>query len=138
MYIFSAKIHISSLFSIPCSISLWSLEIRDIPSNPLSLLIILSISLIDKSACFIIYGIIEASISPQRVPIITPALGVNPIEVSTHFKESTAVILAPLPIWQTITLASFLFKISLNLIATNLWLVPCAPYLLTLYFVYHS
>ena len=42
----------------------------------------------------------EASISPERVPIVTPANGVNPIEVSTDLPPSTAVIEAPLPKWQ--------------------------------------
>ena len=39
----------------------------------------------------------EASMSPERVPIVTPANGVNPIDVSTDLPPSTAVIEAPLP-----------------------------------------
>ena len=46
----------------------------------------------------------EASISPERVPIVTPANGVNPIEVSTDLPPSTAVIEAPLPKWQVMIL----------------------------------
>ena len=38
--------------------------------------------------------------SPERVPIVTPANGVKPIEVSTDFPPSTAVIDAPFPRWQ--------------------------------------
>ena len=40
---------------------------------------------------------IEGSISPERVPIIIPARGVNPIEVSTGFPWAIAEIEAPLP-----------------------------------------
>ena len=40
---------------------------------------------------------IDGSTSPQRVPIITPANGVNPIDVSIHFPFNTAEILAPFP-----------------------------------------
>ena len=41
---------------------------------------------------------IAGSISPVLVPIITPASGVNPIDVSTDFPPLTAVIEPPLPI----------------------------------------
>ena len=37
-----------------------------------------------------IFGTIVASISPERVPIIKPALGVSPIDVFTHLPFSTA------------------------------------------------
>ena len=46
----------------------------------------------------IIYGIIETSISPHLEPIISPALGVNPIEVSTHLPSLTADTDPPDPI----------------------------------------
>ena len=38
--------------------------------------------------------------SPQRVPIIRPARGVIPMEVSMHFPSFTALIEEPFPIWQ--------------------------------------
>ena len=38
--------------------------------------------------------------SPERVPIVTPANGVKPIDVSTDCPPSTAVIDAPFPRWQ--------------------------------------
>ena len=34
---------------------------------------------------------------PERVPIVTPAKGVNPIEVSIERPPSIAAILAPFP-----------------------------------------
>jgi hypothetical protein len=71
------------------------------------------------------------SISPQRVPIITPANGVNPIEVSITLPFLTADIEAPLPRWQTIILESFLPNNSLALLLTNLCDVPWNPYFLT-------
>ena len=37
------------------------------------------------------------SIFPERVPIVTPASGVKPIDVSIDFPPSIAAILAPLP-----------------------------------------
>ena len=39
------------------------------------------------------------SMSPARVPIIRPSLGVSPIEVSMLFPLRIAAIEAPLPIW---------------------------------------
>ena len=46
---------------------------------------------------FIKNGINDASISPVRVPIVIPAKGVKPIEVSIDLPYSTAVIEPPLP-----------------------------------------
>ena len=43
------------------------------------------------------YGINAGSMLPERVPIVTPASGVKPIEVSIDLPPSTAAILAPLP-----------------------------------------
>ena len=40
------------------------------------------------------YGV---SMSPARVPITNPELGVNPIEVSTHLPPLMAAMLAPFP-----------------------------------------
>lgn len=42
-------------------------------------------------------GISAGSMLPERVPIETPASGVNPMEVSIDFPPSIAAILAPLP-----------------------------------------
>ena len=66
------------------------------------------------------------SISPVRVPIMTPPSGVNPIDVSTETPLSTAVIEAPLPIWQVISLSSSIGrpKILAASLATYSWLVP--------------
>ena len=43
------------------------------------------------------YGINAGSRLPERVPIVTPASGVKPIEVSIDLPPSTVAILAPLP-----------------------------------------
>ena len=48
----------------------------------------------------------EGSITPQRVPIIRPARGVRPIEVSMHLPESMAVMEEPFPRWQVMTFIS--------------------------------
>ena len=75
-----------------------SLEIPDKPSKPDFLFKISTISLISViSNLPIKYCNNDASISPERVPIVTPANGVNPIDVSIDFPPSTAVIDAPLP-----------------------------------------
>ncbi len=78
--------------------------------------------------------------SPLRVPIIIPASGVNPIDVSTLIPPSTAHILAPLPRCKTIVFTSSkgLFNFLATSCETNLWLVPWKPYLRTPYFSYHS
>ena len=44
-----------------------------------------------------INSIIAGSISPERVPIISPSSGVSPILVSTDLPLSTADILEPFP-----------------------------------------
>ena len=54
-----------------------------------------------------IYVTTLGSMSPQRVPISTPANGVRPMLVSTHLPPSTAVMLLPLPKWQVTILISF-------------------------------
>ncbi len=41
--------------------------------------------------------------SPQRVPMTSPASGVSPIEVSTETPSAMAAIEQPLPRWQVIT-----------------------------------
>ena len=51
------------------------------------------------------------------MPIIIPAFGVNPIEVSTHLPFSIAVTLPPFPKWQTITLMFSLSPFGLAIIA---------------------
>ena len=40
---------------------------------------------------------IAGSRSPERVPMISPSSGVNPIDVSTDSPPLTAVTLAPFP-----------------------------------------
>jgi hypothetical protein len=42
---------------------------------------------------------------PQRVPMTRPSRGVKPIEVSTDRPPATAVMLAPLPRWQVMSLS---------------------------------
>ena len=64
--------------------------------------------------------------SPQRVSITMPANGVIPIDVSMHLPSLTAVIEAPLPMWQVI-IFDFSPTISAAFCATNLCDVPCAP-----------
>ena len=87
-----------SFVSFAAIISRISLEMPEIPNKPDCFWKIFNISLISViSNFFIKNGMIEASISPVRVPIVTPAKGVNPIEVSTALPPSTAVIDAPLP-----------------------------------------
>ncbi len=51
-------------------------------------------------------GSIDGSMSPQRVPIITPASGVKPIEVWTDSPPFIAQMLEPLPRWQVIIFKS--------------------------------
>ena len=41
---------------------------------------------------------------PERVPIMRPSSGVNPMVVSTLFPSRTAASEAPLPRWQIISL----------------------------------
>jgi len=43
------------------------------------------------------------SMEPERVPIMIPSSGVNPMLVSTLFPFATAVTEAPLPRWQTMS-----------------------------------
>lgn len=51
------------------------------------------------------WKIIAGSIEPDRVPIIGPSSGVNPIDVSRHFLPWIAARLTPLPRWQLMILA---------------------------------
>ena len=90
----------------PSSISRKSLDNLDNASTPDFLFKMLSISLADKPSFSIKKVTIAGSISPERVPMIRPASGVNPIEVSTDLPPSTAQTLAPFPKWQTITFVS--------------------------------
>ena len=74
-----------------------SLETPDRPSKPLflfnnsSLCEAVSFSVRSRKAST------PASTSPQRVPMIKPSAGVNPIEVSTERPWSTAQSDEPLP-----------------------------------------
>ena len=78
--------------------SLESLLTPLIPSKPLFLFKALSISLIFIPVFFITKGIKLASMSPLLEPIIIPAFGVNPIEVSIHLPFLTAAKDPPFPI----------------------------------------
>ena len=80
------------------------------------------------------YSTAPASMSPERVPMITPSRGVKPIVVSTHLPAFTADKLLPLPRWQTMIFALGLPRYFATSVETNLWLVPWKPYLRTLNF----
>ena len=74
-------------------------EISEIPAKPDFLLkISITSATSEIPVLAIMCGITDASNSPVRVPIMTPASGVKPIEVSTDLPPSTAVKLTPLPI----------------------------------------
>ena len=66
---------------------------------------------------------------PQRVPMTSPSKGVKPMVVSTEWPPRMAVMLAPLPKWQVISLRSAggFFRNSAPRAATKLWLVPWKP-----------
>ena len=69
------------------------------------------------------------SMSPLRVPIMTPASGVKPMDVLTDLPPSTAVMLAPLPRWQVMIFISLMSR-SISCaqrMDTYLWLVPWKP-----------
>ena len=84
-----------------------SLDTPEIPKRPDFLLRMLTISATSLMPSFCITKATkEASISPVRVPMVKPANGVKPIEVSTEIPPSTAVIEAPLPKWQVMILRS--------------------------------
>ena len=108
-----------------------SLEVPEIPNNPDSLFKTVKTSSAVLPVFSIINGIKAGSISPERVPIVTPANGVKPIDVSIDFPPSIAAIDAPLPIWQEIIRNSSIgfSKISAARRDTYLWLVPWKPYL---------
>ena len=77
------------------SISRASELMPETPSIPDCLFITVSISSGVNPSFFMTYVTIAGSISPQRVPIITPANGVKPMDVLIDFPPSTAVIDAP-------------------------------------------
>ena len=126
-------------FSFPSSIalviSLKSLETSDKPAIPDFLLSMFVISEMSFPSFFAITSIMPGSMSPERVPIITPARGVSPILVSTDLPFSTAQMLAPFPRWQTIVfnLSYGLSIISATRFDTKLCDVPWKPYLLILF-----
>ena len=74
-----------------------SLEIPLTPNIPDFLFMIVSISSGVYPYLFSKNGTIAGSISPQRVPIMIPPRGVNPIDVLYDLPFLTAVILAPFP-----------------------------------------
>ena len=78
--------------------------------------------------------------SPDRLPIIRPSKGLNPIEVSRLFPFLIAAILQPWPKWAVIKskFSKGFPRIFDASFATYLWLVPWNPYLLTLWDVYQS
>lgn len=55
---------------------------------------------------FAIYSTTPASMSPARVPIVSPASGVMPIDVSTQRPQSIAARDAPFPRWQETSFSS--------------------------------
>ena len=69
-----------------------------------------------------IYNNAPKSRSPVRVPMITPALGVKPMEVSTDLPLLMAVMDEPLPKWQVMIFFSSIFHPSIlhAFSATNL------------------
>ena len=77
---------------------------------------------------------------PALVPIIIPANGVNPIEVSIDFPPLTAAKEQPFPKWHVTIFKSLIsFPItSATLFETYLCDVPWNPYFLTPYFSYNS
>src|SRR5699024_223336 len=77
-------------------------EMPEIPSNPDFLFRTLIISSIDIPVLCIKCCNSDGSISPERVPIVIPDKGLNPIEVSNDLPFLTAVIEEPEPKWQII------------------------------------
>ena len=67
------------------------------------------------------------SMSPVRVPIISPSRGVRPMDVSIGWPFLTADTEAPLPRCRTICLRSSRPSIVEISWETNWWEVPCAP-----------
>ena len=61
---------------------------------------------ISRFSFFAMYSMIAGSISPERVPMISPSRGVRPMLVSTDLPFFTAERLAPLPRWQTMIFRS--------------------------------
>ena len=108
-----------------------SLDVPDNPNKPDSLFKISNTCSAVLPVFSIINGIKAGSILPERVPIVTPASGVKPIDVSIDLPPSIAAIDAPLPMWHEIIRKSSigLSNISAALCDTNLWLVPWKPYL---------
>ena len=53
-------------------------------------------------------SMMAGSRSPERVPMISPSSGVNPIDVSTDSPPLTAVTLAPFPKWHTMIFKSLI------------------------------
>ena len=51
------------------------------------------------------------SMEPERVPIMMPSSGVNPMLVSTLLPSATAVTDAPFPRWQTISRSEFGWRV---------------------------
>ena len=85
--------HIISLFNI----TKLETSANTISSN-MTLITLLFYIMSIMAVLLTIYSRILGSISPHLVPIIIPASGVNPIEVSITLPESIAVILPPFPI----------------------------------------
>ena len=69
----------------------------------------------------------QGSMSPERVPIGTPARGLRPMEVSMHLPSLIADREEPLPRWQFTILKFFLPTSSAVRLATYLWEVPWKP-----------
>ena len=78
-------------------ISLISPDTPDTPNKPDSLFNILNTVFISYPRFSIKWSTTDASISPERVAIMTPARGVRPIEVSIDLPSFTAQSEAPAP-----------------------------------------
>src|SRR5659263_675323 len=99
-----AKRQRSSPFFAAVMISRESDDIPVMPNKPLCLLKRIDADLVPIFSLSIMYETAPMSISPERVPIINPSSGVNPIDVSTDSPYLIAQTDAPLPRWQVITL----------------------------------
>ena len=114
-------------------ISLLSDEMPESPRNP-DFLLRYSLICAGVKPCFsATKSTAEGSTLPERVPIITPSRGVNPIVVSTDLPPSTAVMEEPLPRWHETIFRSLISLpiASARAADTNLCDVPWKPYFLT-------
>ena len=83
-----------------------SLVSPEMPSSPERLLSIEKISSTLVPSLCIRYSTTVGSMSPLRVPIISPSSGVMPMEVSTDLPPLIAPAEQPLPRWRVMMLIS--------------------------------